>query len=370
MKRRRHAGLRARTALTFALGAVLVSAVLAGSTYVIARAYLVAGRERAAVRQAGIDARIVRDGLRTAGTSVKDVLGRVAAPASVPVLVHRGGQWYSSSLDVAPEQLPPAVASIGPAAGSVTTMWTRIDRAPVLVVSVPLPEVGAVVHEVSHVDELQSTLDTLRGVLFVAALCTGLAGAGLGRWAAGRAVRPLDQVATAATRIAGGDLDTRLAATDDPDLAAIVGSFNDMVDAVQARIDREARFTADVAHELRSPLTTLVAAVGVVRARAGELPQRSRAAVGLAAVELERFHRLLEDLLELARLDAGTAAGSRELVDLRELVAAALAAAGRPPGLLRRGRAPAFVRGDKRQLERAVVNLVENADRHGRGSSR
>ena len=73
----------------------------------------------------------------------------------------------------------------------------------------------------------------------------------------GRAPR----LSRAATRISVGDLSTRLPTTDDPDLAAIVGSFNAMVEALDERIARDARFAADISHELRSPLTTLVTSV-------------------------------------------------------------------------------------------------------------
>jgi signal transduction histidine kinase len=247
-------------------------------------------------------------------------------------------------------------------------MWTQLQGEPSLVVSIPLPQVDAVFHEAGDVTELRTTLDTLRAVLTIVAATTALAAAGLGRWAAARAVRPLDDVAVAATRIAGGQLHTRVAATDDPDLAAIVGSFNEMVDALAARIEREARFTADVTHELRSPLTTLVAAVDLVEARAGQLPQRVRPAVTLAVTELARFRRLLDDLVELARLDAGVADAARERVDLRELVTQALTGSGRDGGLLAVAPPdPVPVCAHKRQVERALVNLFENADRHGKG---
>jgi signal transduction histidine kinase len=257
------------------------------------------------------------------------------------------------------------------APGPETVMWTRLQGEPSLVVSIPLPQVNAVFHEAVNLSELTTTLDTLRGVLLIVAATTALAAAALGRWAAARAVRPLDEVAVAATRIAGGQLDTRLAATDDPDLAAIVGSFNDMVDALAARIEREARFTADVTHELRSPLTTLVAAVDLVEARADQLPQRVRPAVSLAVTELARFRRLLDDLVERARLDAGVADAARERVDLRELVAQALTGSGRDARLLAVEPAdPVPVCAHKRQVERALVNVFENADRHGRGLTR
>ncbi len=360
-------GVRRRTAITFALGGVLVSTVVAGSTYVVARSYLTGARERAAVRQANVDARIALDGLRTAGTSAAEVLEQVAPPARTTLLVQRGDRWSSSSLDVGPDDLPAAMREMG-ADAEASVMWTRIGRTPSLVVSIPLPEVDTVFYEAVDLDELSATLDTLQRVLLAVAVTTALAAAALGRWAAARAVRPLDEVAVAATRIAGGQLDTRLAPTDDRDLAAIVGSFNDMVDALEARIHREARFTADVAHELRSPLTTLVAAVGLVEARAEQLPERARAAVALAVTELSRFRRLLDDLLELARLDAGVDHGPREPVDLRELVGQALSGSGRDAGLLAAAPPdPVPVCVHKRQVERALVNLFENADRHGRG---
>jgi two-component system sensor histidine kinase MtrB len=361
-------GVRRRAAVTFALGGVLVATVVAGSTYIVARSYLTSARERAAVLQANVDARIALDGLRTTGTSTAEVLGQVAPPARTTLLVDRGGHWSSSSLDIGPGDLPAELRSMRAGSGPATVMWTRLQGEPSLVVSIPLPQVGAVFHEAVNLTELSTTLDTLRGVLLIVAASTALAAAALGRWAAARAVRPLDGLAVTATRIAGGQLDTRLAATGDPDLAAIVGSFNEMVDALAARIEREARFAADVTHELRSPLTTLVAAVDLVQARADQLPERVRPAVTLAVLELARFRRLLDDLVELARLDAGSADAARERFDLRELVTQALTGSGRDAALL--GVAPTDpvpVCAHKRQLERALVNLFENADRHGRG---
>lgn len=361
-------GVRRRAAVTFALGGVLVATVVAGSTYIVARSYLTSAREFAAVRQANVDARIALDGLRTAGTSTAEVLGRVAPPAHTAVLVERDGRWSSSSLAIGPDDLPPELRAMRTGSGPATVMWTRLQGDPSLVVSIPLPEVDSVFHEAVDVSELATTLDTLRGVLLIVAATTALAAAAVGRWAAARAVRPLDEVAVTATRIAGGQLDTRLPPTDDPDLAAIVGSFNEMVDALAARIEREARFTADVTHELRSPLTTLVAAVDLVEARAEQLPERVRPAVTLAVLELARFRRLLDDLVELARLDAGSADAARERFDLRELVTEALTGSGRDAALLAVAPAdPVPVCAHKRQVERALVNLFENADRHGHG---
>ncbi len=73
----------------------------------------------------------------------------------------------------------------------------------------------------------------------------------------------------AAVAIAGGELDTRVDAGDDVDLQDLASAFNRMTANLQDRIEREARFTSDVSHELRSPLTTLSATVGVLEAPPG-----------------------------------------------------------------------------------------------------
>lgn len=178
-------------------------------------------------------------------------------------------------------------------------------------------------------------------------------------------------MATAAARIGAGGLQTRLPPTTDPDLATIVGSFNEMVEALDERIQRDARFAADVGHELRSPLTTLVACVDVICRRRDELPERTRRAVDLVSTELDRFQRTLEDLLELGRLDAGVRGQVLAPVEVAELVLETLAAGHRDLTLMSvsgPGSRPAgLVEVDKHQVSRALVNLLENADRHGGG---
>ena len=187
---------------------------------------------------------------------------------------------------------------------------------PVLTVGVPIPAVGAEFFEVAPTSELDRTLATLATVLAVFALITTLSGAAIGRAASARVVSPLDDIATAAAHIAAGELDTRLPATDDPDLAVIVGSFNTMVEALDERIRRDARFAADVSHELRSPLTALVTSVEVLAAGQAALPERSRQSISLVESEVRRLHRSLEHLLELGRLDAGVAVRDAAPVDL------------------------------------------------------
>ena len=147
----------------------------------------------------------------------------------------------------------------------------------------------------------------------------------------------------------------------------MVGSFNSMVDALQARIERDARFAADVSHELRSPLTTLVASADLLNSRAEELPPRSRQALDLLTADLTRFRRMLDDLLEMARAEAGPVPPAAEQLDLPVLVGQVLLRTGRPPTLLHIASGPATVAGDRLRLERVLANLLDNADAHGGG---
>ena len=362
-------GLRATVTVSFAAGALLLSTLLAAGTYIAARHYLVDQRERLALRQAYADASFVRDGLLTAGAREGEVIGALSPPSSSDVLLLRDGQWFSSALGDGSDTVPPAVAQRA-ADGVVSLAWTRTSGGPSVVVGVPLPAVDAQFFEVSSTSELAETLRTLSIVLTIAAVLTTVGGGLLGRAAARRLLVPLDTISSAAADIAVGRLDTRLPGTEDPDLAVIVGSFNSMVETLQERIERDARFAADLSHELRSPLTTLSTSVNVLLRRRDDLSERGQQALDLVAAELERLKQALEDLLELGRLDAGVAGRDLVETDLADLVGHVLAESRRPESLLHGagddGTAlPVLV--DRAQIKRALLNLFANADTHGEG---
>lgn len=359
-------GLRGTVTAYFALGALLVSALLSVGTYFAARHYLIEQRQQTALRQAFADASYVADGLLTQGVNVPQVLGSVNAPSDSEVIVRLGGRWYTTSLTQGPQTIPSTVTT-GVGEGGVSYVWTRTRGAAAIVIGVPLPAVDAELYEVAVTGELTSTLSTLSIVLGSFALLSTTAGAALGRLASRRLMTPLDDVAKAAAQIGAGGLHTRLPPTDDPDLATIVGSFNSMVEALDERIQRDARFAADLGHELRSPLTTLVASVQIIQRRRDELPERTRRAVDLVSVELDRFQRTLEDLLELGRLDAGVRGQVLTRVDAGELVRVTLWDSHRPADLLDVEDCDLGIDVDKQQLSRSLVNLLDNADRHGDG---
>jgi two-component system, OmpR family, sensor histidine kinase MtrB len=152
-----------------------------------------------------------------------------------------------------------------------------------------------------------------------------------------------------------------------------------MVDQVQVRIEREARFNSDVSHELRSPLTTLSATLEVLEADRENLPTRAQRALQLLGDDLRRFQRMVGDLLEISRTDAGVSDMFIEEVDVTELVQRSVEAglrgqihqgASPPPVVAAPGVDALHVEVDKRRFERVMANLLDNAANYGGGATR
>jgi signal transduction histidine kinase len=374
---------------TFAIGAFALSTVMAGITYFTARQSYLSERQGTDQRQAFANAAIVQNSLRSPETPVNQLLDSIdTLPGSLSVL-HIGTQptegttsgWYATSPStVGPSSLPYDFRHLV-LTGTPASQVISVGSSTQLAIGVPLPAVGATYFEVFSLDELEGTLRTLAFALTAAALFTTIAGAALGRWASGRALRPLAGVTEAAVAIAGGELDTRVEAGDDVDLQELASSFNRMTANLQERIEREARFTSDVSHELRSPLTTLTATVGVLEGHRDELTPRARSALDLLDGDLHRFTRMVDDLLEISRFDAGSAELSIDEVDPGELVRRAVAAST-PVGADGHRAGPSFpveigpdveglrLRVDKRRFERVMANLIENANLYAGGVTR
>lgn len=389
-------GLRARVTVIFGLGALLLSVGLGCLSFFTIRHVLVGERESAALHQAYTNAQNVRTYVQ-GGAPIDQILstadsGTTGSHSHSVLDLH--GKWYARTLSVARSAIP-ASLQIVVRSGTAGTQTYVSNGDPEIAVGVPIPAIGAAYYEVFDLTDLAHTLRVLALALFGAGLVTTVFGAVLGRWASGRSLRPLTGVSKAAVAIAGGQLDTRLAETSgDPDLAGLTGSFNRMVDQLQERIEREVRFTSDVSHELRSPLTTLAASVAVIEARAEELTPSGRRALELLSADLRRFQRMVGDLLEMSRSDTGSADVPLEEVDPAELVRHAVAAALRSlppvlPGAARESPAGPGAGGgagglevqvspevagtrlsvDKRRFERVMTNLLENAAIYGGGAT-
>ena len=357
--------LRARTILYLGGGTMLVAVLFAVATYLLSRNFLLAQRVQGVQRRANIDARLTTSRLETPGTDVGDVLSALDPLSASAVLIHRSAGWYSSSLDVGADAVPPGLLTMT-SGGHPGYQVVDGPNGEIVVVGIPLTGVGGELYEVAPLDDLVRSLNILGVILAIGTVCATAAGVGIGVWASRRVLEPLDGVATAAAQIAGGQLSRRLDPTDDPDLVTIVGSFNSMVDALQTRIERDASFAADVSHELRTPLTTLVAAVGLLQSRSDQMTPVQRQALDLTAAELDRFRRLLDELIELARFDAGLPDQQLQPIDVRCLVEQSLVRRGLPTDLVS-GDSDTFVSADRARLERAFANLVDNAERYGGG---
>jgi len=368
---RRRLGLRARITLSFALGAFGLSVVLSLLTYGLTRRSVVHSRQNSALHQTLANALVMRDALRSASPNVPTVLSSLETPSGSDSVLHHRGAWFATSLAVGRQAIPAALIRRVVDQGQAATQQFVLGGHPEFAVGVPLPAVDAQYFELFDLEDVARTLNALGISLAAAAAATTLAGLAVGRWASRRVLYPLTETARVAALIAGGELETRLQAGDDTDLAALASSFNSMVTALQRRIQRDARFASDVSHELRSPLTTLTAAVEVLERRRHELPERSARALDLLAAEVHRFERLVGDLLEVSRFDAGVADLALEDVRPVELVRNTLSLEGVSgvavevePG------ADRVIRADKRRLERVLANLLANAEIHGGGAVR
>jgi len=366
--RRRTMRLRTRVTLFFSLTALLASLALALVTYAVARSFLIDQRTSVARTQAFTNARIVRDQLLADPTNIGTFIPtlRTEGEGFALLVLPPNGRIPSDvrfQQDSFPADLQTTVAQ-----GSSALQRFGLDGNPFIGVGVYVAAADAQYFEAFPLDDTDRTLRAIATALAIGTGVTTLLAAGLGWWTSRRLLRPLSRVATAAGEIASGGLDTRMAPESDPDLARLAQSFNDMADAVQARIEREVRFASDVSHELRSPITALSAAIEVLDGRRDDLPERSQQALDVVVGQVRRFDQMVMDLLELSRLDAGSTELHREEVHLAELIpriAQRYGFADTPIAIS--DRVPALVWLDKLRLDRILANLLENAREHGGG---
>lgn len=359
----RRPGLRTRVTAVFAGGALVLTAAMALLSYELTRTSLLRERERTAERTTYFDATVVKNGLGTNQDPV-EVLRDLNTGAARRPLVFLDGRPYASSPDVGlTEAIPPGLLQMA-RQGRPGKQRVRTDAGPALVLAVPLSPTEIFV-EVHSLQELEGTVQLVGLVLGLVAGGTTCAGAGLGWYAMRRALRPLASVADAAQGIARGDLAARLDPAAEPELERLTDSFNDMVDQLARRIERDRRFAADVSHELRSPLQTLAAAASVLTKRKNQLDERTATAASLVADEVARFQQLVTDLLELARTDQPA---ERTPVDVAELARQLCRARGVDENIVTLAPgADATWQVDSRRFEQVLANLLDNAERHGGG---
>lgn len=364
--------LRTRVTLLF-VGVGLVAAVtLSTVSYLVARNYLLDRRDDVVERQAFNNAEFIRSQLVNRRADAFDVINAARTEQGGFAVLHLDSEnlYYSQDLRYTQTAFPADLVEEVLSGVSSYRRFTLGDTS-YIAIGIDLPAVDAHYFEAFPTDSDQRAITIVGSALVIGTVVIGGVAGLVGWWVSRRLMRPLTRVSTAAGDIAKGGLDTRLEQEDDPDLSLLITSFNDMADAVQARIERETRFASDVSHELRSPITALAAAVEVLDARRADLPERSQQALDVVVSQVRRFDQMVLDLLELSRLDVGITDLHREEIDLPSFVRRVASRYGSSDLSVVLGAGStgtALV--DKRRLERIVANLLDNARLHGGGATR
>ena len=353
-------GLRTRVALVFAVLSMVVALLVSTGIYLASRAYLTNQREAIGLSRALTDARSVDLDI-AGGTPPGEALLTLPVVGSSQALLRVGKVWYSRGSTVSSDQIPESLIDMTLSTGGGQQRFAIGDQE---FYGVGVYTRSGLYVELFPLIELREILDDARTVLAMLAVGAFVIGGAIGRYLGARILRPLRRLGEGARQLAAGDLSVRLPDTGDPDLDPISDSFNEMAVAVASRIDRERRFVANVSHELRSPLTTVVATAELLEEHRDSFAPREARLVTSLAGQARRLTRILLDLLEISSVTAA-APVQRDATDLAALAQQLLVARNLGPELVV-GDRPVVVT-DARRVERVLANLVDNATRHGQG---
>ncbi|MEU2244134.1 HAMP domain-containing sensor histidine kinase [Streptomyces sp. NPDC018338] len=264
-----------------------------------------------------------------------------------------------ADLAVARGQLPHTLHTVKDEAGREMRVYTYPQRGPLgITVAVSLAR---------PVAEIDNSMSTLRWVLLLVS-GIGVVGAGAaGLWVARTGLEPVNRLTGAVEHVAATeDLTVRIPVEGEDEIARLSRSFNAMTAALATSRDRQAQLIADAGHELRTPLTSLRTNVELL-ARSEETgraipPDDRRALMASVKAQMTELAALIGDLQELARPDT-VRPGPLEVVPLHSILRSALDRARlRGPELtFVTDLAPWYVRAEPAAIERALVNVLDNA---------
>ncbi|WP_333769114.1 sensor histidine kinase [Streptomyces sp. IBSBF 2435] len=366
--------LRSRLALLTAAAVAVAVAAAALACWLITRDQLMKELDKSLRQPDIIPAAVIantlnQDGCHATAPAQGDGPGRyISATTSAQVVLANGTScWVQGHItipvnetdrEIAARDVPDGVLRTVTASGHKLRVFTApanftVDRVPAAV-SVARP-----------LSDVTDPLTTLAWVLLAVA-GIGVVGAGAAGTAIARAgLRPVDQLTGTVEHIARTeDLSVRIPVEGEDEIARLGQSFNAMTSALASSRDRQQQLIADAGHELRTPLTSLRTNIELLErseATGRAIPPEDRRAL-LASVkaQMTELAALIGDLQELSRPDA---APTLQVVPLHEVTGTALERARlRGPDLhITADIAPWFVRGEASALERAIVNLLDNA---------
>jgi signal transduction histidine kinase len=364
--------LRRRLAVTFALVAAIATGVLALGTYLVVRSSRLDDSVDRSLAQARTN--LVLAGTVLSGSSapqdVADLLEFYGRRPGIETVALAGGNTFSPSASFGETQIPAGVQRLV-RNGDLAFERVHIADTPYLVAGGRAPPSSAELYFFFSEEALHADLAQLRTILLagwgIVVVLSGAAGALVAR----RVLRPVGQASAAAHALAEGLLETRLPVETDDEFGAWAASFNEMAEALEEKIRalseaqaRERRFTSDVAHELRTPLTALVGEASLLGEQIERMPPEAKRPAQLLVEDVGRLRRLVEELMEISRLDAGREDVRTEPVDLGSVAAGLLRSRGWDTRVSLDAE-PVVVVTDPRRAERTLSNLVENALAHG-----
>lgn len=213
----------------------------------------------------------------------------------------------------------------------------------------------------------QHFLQRMQHLIWLTVGLCALATALLGAWAARSGLRPLQRMSTVAAGVSASSLTTRLPEHEMPaELAELTRAFNAMLTRLDESFQRLSAFSADIAHELRTPLSNLLTQTQVILTRPRSLEQYREALLGNLE-ELQGLAQMVNDMLLLAKAEQGLLAPARDTLRLEDEVDAVLeyfTPLADDAGIALHREGQAQVRGDRALLRRVLSNLLDNALRY------
>lgn len=363
---------RRRMTLSFVVVAAIAAGVLAVTSFVLVKTDRLDTFKQRAFEKTNLALGLAE--ARIPGTAseqdLRDLMASLRRRAGIDAMAVADGQTLASSPELFGQPLPEEVVDQPLEQDGFRSVMTDVGGTRYLVVHAE--GVGLTpIFFLFSADNLVRQLDQLAWLLLRVWLGVVVVAAVVGHWITRGTLRPIARASEAATDLAEGLLDTRLPTDRHDEFGTWAVSFNRMADALQEKIkeleaaaEREKRFTSDVSHELRTPLSALITSASMLQQHTDELDAEAQWAARQLYDQIRRLRKLVEELLEISRLDAGEAALDLRQVDLRDLVDQLLVHHGWSD------RVEADVphvpmQTDVRRFDRIIGNLVDNALEHG-----
>ena len=269
-----------------------------------------------------------------------------------------GVRWYDSSIRI-PARLPetPGLSTLND--GDVDY---RVLNAPLFPDRPDSPQLTLLLDITHH----QHFLQRMQRLIWLTVGLSALATALLGAWAARRALRPLRRMGAIAGSVSARSLTARLPQEQMPaELAELAHSINAMLARLDDAFQRLSAFSADIAHELRTPLSNLLTHTQVTLTRERS-PEDYREALHSNLEELQWMAQLVNDMLYLAKADHGLLAPNREALQLAaevDMLLEFFAPLAEDANVHMSRSGDGRIEGDRNMLRRALSNLLDNAVR-------